>query len=184
MIRNLLLKLRQLKYAFWSNNKQVSGRFIGKYPVIFRGKGSISIGENVQLGVVNSPNFLNSYAYIEARGTKAKISFGNNISINNHFSVISEHQITIEDEVLIGLNCHITDSNFHDLNPLKRAQTDSNPQSVTIERNVFIGNFVTILKGVTIGENSVVGSHSVVTRSVPANVVVAGNPAQIVKELS
>jgi maltose O-acetyltransferase len=48
---------------------------------------------------------------------------------------------------------------------------------------VFIGDHVTILKGVTIGKNSVIGNHSVVTKSIAANVIAAGNPAKVIKEL-
>lgn len=183
MIRDLCLKFRKLKYSFWSNNKFVSGRFKGKYPVVFRGQGEIIIGENVQMGVVNSPFYNNSYAYLEARNKEAKVVFGNNISVNNNFSAVSEKRITINDHVLIGLNCKITDSNFHDLNAEKRNQTDPSPQEVIIDRNVFIGNDVTILKGVVIGANSVIGSNSVVTKSFPNDVIIAGNPARVVGQV-
>jgi maltose O-acetyltransferase len=54
---------------------------------------------------------------------------------------------------------------------------------IHIQKNVFIGDHVTILKGVTIGENSVIGNHSVVTKSIPANVIAAGNPAKVIKQL-
>ena len=182
-IRNFYLILRKWKYSFWSNNKHVIGRFKGTYPIVFRGQGEVVIGENVQMGVVNSPNFYNSYAYIEPRNKDAKIIFGNHISINNNFSAVSEKQITIKDYVLIGANCKISDSNFHDLNPEKRNQTDPDPQDVTIGKNVFIGNDVTILKGVTIGENSVVGSNSVVTNSFPDDVVIAGIPAKVIGQV-
>ena len=127
--------------------------------------------------------FYNSYAYIEARRKESKISFGNNVHINNAFTVISEKQITIKNHVLIGYNCHISDSNFHDLNPKSRNETDSNTQEVIINDNVFIGNNVTILKGVVIGENSVIASNSVVTKSFPKNVIIGGNPAKFIKEL-
>ncbi|RMA56735.1 acyltransferase [Ulvibacter antarcticus] len=182
-IVKILLALRKLKYSFYSNNSRVKGTFNQYQPVVKRGKGSISFGENVNFGVINSPHFYNGYIYIEARTENSTVVFGNNIHVNNGFSLASEKSITIKDDVLIGFNCHIIDSDFHNLDPLKRKETDPSPQAVLIERNVFIGNNVTILKGVTIGENSVVASGSIVTKSCPANVIVAGSPAKVVNEL-
>lgn len=187
MIKDLIsrayLILRKIWFGFFSHNKNVQGSFKEHQPVIFKGKGRISFKENVNFGIVNAPLFLNTYGYIEARTSRSRIDFGKNIHISNAVSIISEKQITIKDNVLIGYNCSIVDSNFHDLTFNKRHETDPNPQEVIIEENVFIGNNVTILKGVVIGGNSVVGAGSIVTKSFPANVIIGGNPAKIVKEL-
>lgn len=187
-IKNLIIKLflyyRKLKYSLYSNNSNVSGTFSSFQPVVLRGKGSINFNSNVKFGVTNSPMFYNTYAYIEARTDVSKVTFGNDVNINNSFSVISEKRITIGNHVLIGFNCHIIDSNFHDLNPKNREETDPNPQEVYISDNVFIGNNVTILKGVTIGANCVIASNSVVTKSFPENVVIGGNPAKIISEIN
>ena len=91
--------------------------------------------------------------------------------------------VNIKDNVLIGYYCTIIDSNFHDLKYNNRNETDPDPQEVIIEENVFIGNNVTILKGVVIGKNSVVAAGSIVTKCFPANVVIGGNPAKIIKAL-
>lgn len=170
-------------YGFHSNNKNVSGVYKAYQPVVLRGVGAIQFGEEVAIGVINSPNLYTSYAYIEARTRGSEITFGNNVSINNNFSATAEKKITIGNDCLIGFNCKISDSNFHDLDPDNRLQTDPNPQEVIISDNVFIGNDVTILKGVTIGKNSVVAARSVVTKSFKDNVVIAGNPAKVIKEL-
>lgn len=183
LVVKILLKCRKIKYSFFSNNSNISGTFINHQPIVLRGKGKISVGSNVNIGVINSPLFYNSYAYIEARNKNSSLKFGNNIHINNGFSIVSEKNITIYDNVLIGFNCHIIDSNFHNLNIDKRLETDPNPKEVIIKENVFIGNNVTILKGVSLGENLVVANGAVVTKSFPANVVVGGVPAKIVSEL-
>lgn len=180
----LTLFLRKLQFKFASNCKQVFGQFKANQPVVLRGFGKISFGENVSFGVVNSPHFLSSYAFLESRLKTTEISIGNNVSISNDFSIESEHKVTIKNNVVIGFNCSISDSNFHDLNPNKRHESDPEPKSVLIKNNVFIGNNVTILKGVTLGENVVVGASSVVTKSVPDNVIVAGNPAKIINTIS
>lgn len=182
-IIKIFLKLRRVKYSLLSNNKNVNGKFIKHQPVVINGEGNIEVGENVNIGVFNAPFFYNGYAYIEARKNKSKIKFGNNIHINNNFSIVSEKSICIDDEVLIGFNCSIIDSNFHDLDFKNRKQTDPNPKEIIIKKNVFIGNNVTILKGVIIGENTVIANGAVVTKSFPANVIVGGIPAKIIKKL-
>jgi len=187
MIKSLILRsylfFRKIGFSFFSNNKNIIGKFKGYQPVIFKGSGLITFKENVNFGVVNSPFFLNSYCYIEARSKASSINFGKNIHINNAVSIISEKQINIKDNVLIGYYCTIIDSNFHDLKYNNRNETDPDPQEVIIEENVFIGNNVTILKGVVIGKNSVVAAGSIVTKCFPANVVIGGNPAKIIKAL-
>ena len=117
------------------------------------------------------------------RSKKSSIIFGNDISINNAFSAVAECSIVIKDKVLIGYNCSISDSNFHDLRKDNRQQTDPNPAEVIIETNVFIGNNVTILKGVTIGANSVVSAGAIVTKSFPSNVIIGGCPAVQIGEV-
>ena len=96
--------------------------------------------------------------------------------------------ITIGDNVTIGGNTVIYDTDFHSLNPeirLNKSIDKLNAKSgkVTIKDNVFIGAHSTILKGVTIGFNSVVGACSVVTRDIPDNEIWAGNPAQFIKSV-
>lgn len=175
--------LRRFKYAFFSNNKNIKGKFIAHQPVLCNGLGKLVFGSNVNFGVINSPFFYNSYSYIEARNKNATIVFGDNVHINNTFSIISEKQIIIGNNVLVGFNCQISDSDFHDLDKNNRQQTDPSPKEVRVGDNVFIGNNVTILKGVVIGENTVIANGSVVTKSFPEKLIIGGVPAKIIKEL-
>ena len=84
-----------------------------------------------------------------------------------------------------GTSVYTTD--FHSLDPIIRASKDDQKHSksahVVICDNVFIGAKCIILKGVTIGENSVIGAGSVVTKNVPANQIWAGNPAKFIKNV-
>jgi maltose O-acetyltransferase len=77
----------------------------------------------------------------------------------------------------------ILDSDFHDLHPDRRRGGRPAMAPVHLEENVFIGDGTKILKGVTIGRDSVIGAGSVVTRSIPAGVIAAGNPARVVRDL-
>ncbi|HKO80128.1 MAG TPA: acyltransferase [Chitinophagaceae bacterium] len=99
-------------------------------------------------------------------------------------AIYCSHQITIQDNVMIGGGTCIYDTDFHPLAATDRLndndeKTASGP--VIIESNVFIGANCTILKGVTIGNNSIVGACSVVTKSIPPNEIWAGNPAKFIK---
>jgi NDP-sugar pyrophosphorylase family protein len=82
---------------------------------------------------------------------------------------------------MIASGAYITDSDWHGI--YDRIERNAVPAPIRIGNNVWIGDHALVLKGVTIGDNSIVGAGAVVTRDVPANVVVAGNPARIVKEL-
>jgi acetyltransferase-like isoleucine patch superfamily enzyme len=112
--------------------------------------------------------------------------------------MMAEELIEIGSYCLISWNVGIADSDFHPLEPARRrldalalapfykgrpSRPSLSTAPVKIGDNVWIGMNATILKGVTIGENSVVAAGSVVAKSVPANAVVAGNPAHIVKQL-
>jgi acetyltransferase-like isoleucine patch superfamily enzyme len=128
-------------------------------------------------------------------GVNGRCTVGD-FTLLNGALVMAEEKIEIGSHCLISWNVGIADSDFHPLEPAQRlidAQAlapffkDRPPRPklktapVIISDNVWIGMNATILKGVTIGENSVVAAGSVVTKSVPANTVVAGNPAVPVK---
>ena len=184
LIYLLFVLPRIVKYQILSTN-QVKGRIpIKNYPCLFSGKGQISFGENTKLGYKDSPCFYSGYSYFEARTLNAKISIGNQVFINNKCSIVADKSsVEIKDKVLIGTNCNILDSDFHDLHPDKRHQNSQKYKKVVIEENVFIGNNVTILKGVTIGENSVIGAGSVVVKDIPKNVIASGVPCQVIRLL-
>ena len=94
--------------------------------------------------------------------------------------------ILIEDDVLIGYSVHIYVSNhkFFDITLPISKQGHSVVKPVILKKGCWIGANVTILPGVVVGENSVVGANSVVTKSISPFTVVAGNPAKIIKKLN
>lgn len=177
------ITMRIKKYQILSSCKRVSGKPKLYQPILLSGMGKIVFKDNVQIGVVNSQNFYTHYCYVEARNRDSTVIIGNNVSINNGFSAVALSEIVIEDNVLIGVNCSIVDSDGHFLQPDRRHEKHPPTFGVYIRENVFMGSNVTVMKGVEIGKNSVVGSGSVVTKNIPENVIVAGNPAKVLKQL-
>lgn len=105
---------------------------------------------------------------------------GKNVFINHDCTFLDIGGITIEDDVLIGPKvCLITES--HPLNPAERKALLVKP--IVIKRNDWIGAGAIILPGVTVGENSVVAAGATVSKDVPANSVVAGIPAKVIKNI-
>jgi len=116
----------------------------------------------------------------------AVIVIGNNTGISGG-SICAAVRVEIGNECLLGANVTISDTDFHPIVPNDRRYNVS-PQDIAaapviIEDNVFIGTGAIILKGVRVGRNSVVGAGAVVTKDVPDNSIVAGNPAKFIKNL-
>lgn len=181
-IAALIQKCRVLLYSILSKIK-IDARKL--QPVLSNGKGDIQIGENVTFGVKESPYYYSGYSYLDARREESYIEIGDNCLINNNATIISDGtKIIIRSHCLIGVNLQIMDSDFHDLDPQNRfGGKNISKKEIIINKNVFIGNNVTVLKGVEIGENSVIGSNSVVTKNIPSNVIAAGNPAKVIRNL-
>lgn len=171
-------------YKELSNNPHIEGNPRKNSPVLYKGQGKIHFGKEVILGYNPSPFFYNSVVYLEARKKEAVIEIGDNVIINNDLSVISDKgSIKIGNDVLIGSEVFIMNSDFHEIHPLKRNSGNHECKDVIINDNVFIGSRVTILKGVEVGKNSIIASGSVVTKKFPENVIIGGNPARIIKEI-
>lgn len=180
------IRLNQF-YSFYKSNefKSIGNNFIVNFPLYLRGAKYISIGENFNVGLR-----LRLETYDEHLGHHftPSIIIGNNVSINSDCHIGAINSIIIEDNVLIASKVFITDHYHGEVNsqaisipPAERKLFSKG--SVKIEKNVWIGEGVVILPNVTIGENSIVGSNSVITKDVPKNTVIGGNPAKIIKTL-
>lgn len=131
-------------------------------------------------GTPVDPGFLLLPPFYTSGGTEIRL--GRNVFINQNCTLYDLGGVEIGDDVLIGPNVSILTSG-HPLDPgQRRSVTTGKP--IVIGRNVWIAAGATILGGVTIGENSVVAAGSVVTRDVPANVLVGGNPARLIRAIA
>lgn len=110
------------------------------------------------------------------------VFMGNGVYANFNLTLVDDDNIYIGDHVMFGPNVTIATAN-HPINPQLRAKGFQYNKAVRIASNVWIGAGVIIVPGVSIGENSVIGAGSIVTRDIPANVVAVGNPCRVMREI-
>jgi acetyltransferase-like isoleucine patch superfamily enzyme len=118
----------------------------------------------------------------------ATLVIGKNVGMSST-AIYCADSIDIADDVNIGGNVVIYDTDFHAVDPASRMRRENDKREtktkrVKIGRNAFIGAHTTILKGSTIGENAVIGACSVVTGNIPANEIWAGNPAKFIRTIN
>jgi acetyltransferase-like isoleucine patch superfamily enzyme len=184
----ILLRIANLffKLIYYKNNKMLIAKnsIIDWKKMRGAGNGELSIGSN---SVIKC-----RFSFDRPEG---KIKIGNNTYIGNSH-IISATEITIADDVIISWGVTIVDHDshsiyweyrMHDVKDWKlgyKRWNNINMKPVFISNKVWIGFGVSILKGVNIGEGSVVAANSVVTKDVPPYSIVAGNPAKIIKYIN
>lgn len=117
------------------------------------------------------------------------LTIGRNVELNDFVHISALSRVDIGDDVLIASKVYISDLNHgnygdgevYDLTIPHRLQRP-HARPISIEENVWIGESVCVLGGVTIGRGSIVGAMSVVTRSIPPNSIAVGNPAKVIKQ--
>lgn len=110
-----------------------------------------------------------------------RINVGSYTIINPGVRMTSASAIEIGHSCMFAMNAYLSDADWHDLQHRIYAPGKSAP--IRLGNNVWVGDNALVTKGVTIGDNSVVAARAVVTRDVPANTIVAGNPARPIREL-
>ncbi len=192
---NFIKNIARLLFPEYYERKRIKlmNAILGKDVVIYKQgiinnanlKTSVTIGEGSHLSGI-----------LLTAQNKGNIHIGNYCFIGDGTRLYSVASIIIGNYVQIAHNVNIFDNNIHSLDPIERQKEfvinttrgfteihDLKAQNVIINNNVWIGAGSSILKGVTIGENTIIGTGSVVTKSLPANVVAGGNPAKIIKQL-
>ena len=175
---------------FMKVNKVKYGKGLNLYgiPMIFRkGKSTLKIGEGctIKSSFLSNLVGLNHRTIIVTITDEAKIEIGNNVGISAA-TIYARKGISIGDNTLIGGNVKIIDNDFHPIEIEARnkdIKEKIGTREVKIGKNCFIGCNALILKGTEIGDGSVVGAGSVVSGKFPKNVVIAGNPSKVVKNL-
>ena len=142
-------------------------------------------GPNIEIGkcatIIGEPDKRVTIAVWGREPGLGRIKIGDYVLISPGVRISASDDIVIGDSVMIANGAYITDADWHGI--YDRAHRNEGVTPVKIGNNVWLGDHCAILKGVTIGDNSIVAANAVVTKPVEANVIVAGNPARIVKQL-
>lgn len=154
-----------------------------KVPVRVMGFGNVKLGAGVVLGNGESPRTGNGEILIQSRSKDSNIVIGDNTIISNNVSIISCQDIVIGSDCLIGDHVSVFDCDLHLIDPEKRRDGIGKCKSVEIGKNVWLGSGVRIMKGVKIGDHSVVGAGSIVTVDVPGRSLFAGVPARLIRKI-
>lgn len=111
------------------------------------------------------------------------IEVGKNFYSNHNLIILDAARVTFGDHVFVAPNCGFYTSG-HPIDVEQRNEGLEYAYPITVGNNVWIGANVTVLPGVSIGDNTVIGAGSVVNKSIPGNVVAVGNPCKVVKKIS
>lgn len=156
-------------------------------PIISIHKGAnVKFGNNILLishSYFSQPG-VNHPVIIRTLSENSKLTVGNDVGISGG-GICVLNEVIIGNNVMLGANTFITDTDFHSINPDNRRYNyeEIKAKKVEIEDNVFIGMDSIVLKGVKIGSNSVIGAGSVVSKNIPPNQIWAGNPIKFIRDL-
>lgn len=185
----MLIRKLGLRVKFWlAKIKYRHAVAFNGYTICFAFPGShIEFKEGVRKTIINSDfvsNMVGLYqrTIIVAR-YGGKITIGSGCGISGS-TIYAMKEVTIGNNVLIGGNCKIIDNDFHSLLDIKRIDQqveDIKKRPIVIGDGCFIGANSIILKGTNLGKNCVVGAGSIVSGTFPDNVIIAGNPAKVIK---
>ncbi len=153
-----------------------------RLPVFIRNRKNIEFGQGFTSGVGCRFDAFTDFC------NDQKILFGYNVQVNDYVHIAAVEKVSIGSNVLIASKVFISDHNHGGYSGDAHSAPDVPPENrpilsspVIIEDNVWIGEFVSVLPGVTIGKGAVIGANSVVTTDIPANSIAVGAPARVIK---
>ena len=176
------------KIALFLNGAKIGNNLYvkGLIKVYITRRGNLIIGKNLRINSGSKHNIIGRQQK-NIFWVEGKLSIGDNVGMSCS-AIICNQSITIGNNVTIGGNTVIYDTNFHSLDPIFRLDRsldnlNVHKAPVVICDNVFIGAHSTVLKGVTIGTNSIVGACSLVSKDIPENEIWGGNPARFIRKI-
>ena len=179
----------RLKFSFCSIKFEEGMNVYNKIYVNVHPTAQVSIGHNFTFssGAAFNPLSRNIRGCIFAEA-KSNIIIGDNVGISSA-TLWAKESVQIGNNVKIGSDCILLDTDAHNLDYIIRRDSSrdtftAKSTPIIIEDDVLIGTRCIILKGVTIGARSVIGSGSIVTKSIPADCIAAGNPCKVIKVIS
>ena len=184
-----------VRFTYWKLLARVNFQLRGvSWPTSFTVKGPIGISRvgsgRIEIGkdviIVNDSKFnragVNHPTQLVA-GNGAVLTIGDNTGISGA-SIYCREKITIGNNVLLGVNCSVYDSDFHPVDYLARRNHEPDTSApVTIEDDVWLAANCMVLKGVTVGARSVLAAGSIVTKDIPPDSLAGGVPAKVIRSL-
>ncbi len=183
----ILCKIGYAIYTPFQNLKLKINGVLSKGIVYSCGSLFVSRDKNATIAIGSSCRFMSKtwgnkigiqHKCMLSADNTATLTIGDRCSFSG-VSIWCFDQIIIGNNVRVGANCLIMDGDAHQDDP--RAGEN---KPIVIEDNVWLGGNVVVMKGVTIGKNSLIGMNSVVTKDIPANVIAAGNPCKVIRPLT
>ena len=185
--RPYALKRAQSRFESWWLKRFVAPQLaaLGPHAMVMKPWNLKPYGDGIALGesvhVITSrdrPVRLTTWAF---DGHQGEIHIGDYALLCPGVRIDSASRVSVGPGTMFAANAYVTDADWHDL--YDRARPIGATAPVVLEANVWLGDSAIVCKGVTVGENSVIGAGSVVTKDVPPNCIAAGNPARVVREL-
>ncbi len=178
LIRMWWTPICRFKAYLWQIRMGKHASFMGNTTFCKKPGSCISIGNDCSFNSSSLSNFrgINHSCILSTGKSDAKLIIGNKCGFSG-VSITCDKLIQIGNNVIVGANSKISDRNGHE------DRYYYPPREVKIGNNVWVGMDVTVMPGVEIGDNSIIGAGSIVTKDIPANVVAAGNPCKVIRTL-
>jgi acetyltransferase-like isoleucine patch superfamily enzyme len=195
MLRLIKSSLRKLQSILLEKNKPNSQKLLFgnkiyyrsmpkvEQKTLFTGTGKVFIGNNCCFGYKLGGGNYHGCIEIQPRYKNSRVVIGDNVSTNNNIFLCSANLIKIGNDTLIGQNVTFIDHEAHGIHPNTRREIGEIGK-IIVGRNVWIGNNVIILKNTVIGANTIVATGAVVSGEFPADVIIGGIPAKIIKKIN
>ena len=191
-IYNIYIKLITFVFSFLNKvyikllKVEVKGTYEIRGRLFLKNSGKLIFGDNLLINSGFKYNPIGGQVFTSIVVEKTGIlEIKENVGISNS-SIYCKSKIVIEQDVLIGGNCKIYDTDFHSIyvkDRKNKPETGVNCARVLIKSGVFIGFGSIVLKGVIIGKNSVIAAGSIVSRNIPENEIWGGNPIKFIKKI-
>lgn len=183
ILKNIAIKIYYGNPLFRKNIKRIGkDSFIREHTKISGGR-YITIGNNTRIYPYSR---LECFTNISGKTLNPRLQIGDNIIMGRNTTILCANEIVIGSNCMFGSYCFISDEN-HGMDPSSDKRYECQPlqlSNVIIGENCWIGEKVIILPGITIGDNSIVGAGSIVTRDIPPNTIAVGNPARVIKRFN
>lgn len=180
-LRNL--SLAKLRAAIAGTKLKIGRKVRFDVPLRVHGEGSITIGDGVNFGTSLAVCYGSGQVMLQARGPEAQLRIGPGTATNNNVAIYATESVELGRDCLLAELVTIYDSDFHELDPARRRTSAGPSAPVHIGDRVWLGSRVMVMKGVEIGDDSVIAAGAVVTSSIPAGVLAGGVPAKVIRPL-